>query len=101
MQKRHLIKLILVLLVIILSACNMPNGSPSPAEQTAIIERSVAETVAAGPAASLEADDPTATDTPDTGSGEPATPLLLLQSHQKLIHPRQPTLRSLVILGDL
>jgi len=73
MHKRHLIKLILVLLLIILSACNMPNGSLSPAEQTAIIERSVAETVAAGPAASLEADDPIATDTPDTGSGEPAT----------------------------
>jgi len=74
MQKRYIYILTLILLVAILSACNMPNGSPSPAEQTAIIDRSVAETVAAGPAASLQAEDPTISDTPDPGSSDPATP---------------------------
>ena len=74
MQRRFLYKIVLILMVFILGACNMPNGSPSSAEQTAIIDRSVAETVAAGPAASLEAVDPVVSDTPDTGSGEPGTP---------------------------
>ncbi|HDD60926.1 MAG: hypothetical protein DRI65_04025 [Chloroflexota bacterium] len=73
MKKRYIYILTLFLLVAILSACNMPNGSPSPAEQTAIIDRSVAETVAAGPAASLQAEDPTISDTPDPGSSDPAT----------------------------
>jgi len=73
MKRRYLFKMTLILLVIILSACNMPNSSPSPAEQTAIIDRSVAETVAAGPTASLQAGDPAASDTPEPGSGEPAT----------------------------
>ena len=73
MKKRYLVKLALILLVVILSACNMPNGSPSPAEQTAIIERSVAMTVAAGPTESLQAEDPTASDTPDPGSVDPVT----------------------------
>lgn len=73
MKRRYFLKMALILLVIILSACNMPNGSPSPAEQTAIIDRSVAETVAAGPAASLQAGDPAESETPDPGSGESAT----------------------------
>ena len=74
MKKRYLAKFALILLVIILGACNMPNGSPSSAEQTAIIDRSVAETVAAGPTASLQAEDPTISDTPDPGASDPATP---------------------------
>ena len=74
MKKRHLIKFTLILLVIILGACNMPKGSPSTAEQTAIIERSVAETVAAGPAVSIKTDDPDVSATPDPSLGDPATP---------------------------
>jgi len=74
MKKRHMIKLTLILLVIILSACNMPNGSPSPAEQTAIIDRSVEETIAAGPAMSIQTDDPNVSATPDPISGDPPTP---------------------------
>lgn len=73
MKKRSINILTLILSVAILSACNMPNGSPSPAEQTAIIDRSVAETVAAGPTASLQAEDPVISDTPDPGSSDPAT----------------------------
>jgi len=74
MQKRYLNILVLILLVVLLSACNMPNGSPSPAEQTAIIDRSVAETVAAGPDTETQDGDPTITETADPGSGDPATP---------------------------
>ncbi|RLD93533.1 MAG: hypothetical protein DRJ13_15585 [Bacteroidetes bacterium] len=73
MKKRSINILTLILSVAILSACNMPNGSPSPAEQTAIIDRSVAETVAAGPTASLQPEDPVISDTPDPGSSDPAT----------------------------
>ncbi len=65
MKKRYLMKLTLILLILLLSACNMPNGSPSSAEQTVIIERSVAETVAAGTAATIQSDDPAITETPD------------------------------------
>jgi hypothetical protein len=73
MKKRYLKKIALILLVILLSACNMPAGSPSPAEQTAIIDRSVAETVAAGSDDEIEIDDPTITETVDPGPATPAT----------------------------
>ena len=73
MQRRFLYKIVLILMVFILSACNMPNGSPSSAEQTAIIDRSVAETVAAGPTLTLEPGAPAVSDTPDP-AGEEITP---------------------------
>ena len=73
MQKRKIYLSTLILLVTILSACNMPNSSISAAEQTAIIDRSVAETVAAGPTESLQADNPPASETPDPAS-EQITP---------------------------
>jgi len=65
MKKRYLIKLALILLVIILSACNMPNSLPSSAEQTAIIDRSVAETIAAGLSPTIQPGDPVISDTPE------------------------------------
>jgi len=70
MQKRKIYLTTLILLVTILSACNMPNSSISAAEQTAIIDRSVAETVSAGPTESLQADNPPASETPDPASEE-------------------------------
>jgi len=73
MKKRYLFKLALILLVILLSACNMPTNSPSPAEQTAIIDKSVAETVAAGIDGENQGDDPEITETVDPGAGDPAT----------------------------
>ncbi len=73
MQRRFLYKIVLILVVFILGACNMPNGSPSSAEQTAIIDRSVAETVAAGPTLTLEPGAPAVSDTPDP-AGEEITP---------------------------
>jgi len=51
----------------------MPNSSISAAEQTAIIDRSVAETVAAGPTLTLEPGAPAVSDTPDP-AGEEITP---------------------------
>jgi hypothetical protein len=68
MQKQTLVQLVTLLSVIMLSACNMPTDSISPAEQTAIIDRSVAETVAAGPTATLQPEDPAVSDTPDPAS---------------------------------
>lgn len=43
-----LILIFLLLLSLVISSCNMPQGDLSPAEKTAIINTSVAETVAAG-----------------------------------------------------
>jgi len=74
MKKRYFAKSALILMVMILGACNMPNGSPSPAEQTAIIDRSVAETVAAGPTETVQIEEQTVTATPDPGPSDPATP---------------------------
>jgi hypothetical protein len=73
MQKRKFYILTVILLVTVLSACNMPNGSPSSAEQTAIIDRSVAETVTAGSTLTLEPGAPAVSDTPDP-AGEEITP---------------------------
>ncbi|MCJ7734682.1 MAG: NBR1-Ig-like domain-containing protein, partial [Anaerolineales bacterium] len=75
MVKQTIYKLIAILMVILLSACNMPRSSISPAEQTAIINTSVAETVAAGSGDPTQTGDPAAvTDTPDPGAGETVTP---------------------------
>ena len=74
-MKKHIIyKLTLVALVIILGACNMPSSGVSPAEQTAIIERSVAETVAAGAAASTDQGDTTPSPTVEPGAVATDTP---------------------------
>ncbi|MEJ2411753.1 MAG: NBR1-Ig-like domain-containing protein, partial [Anaerolineales bacterium] len=59
-----------ILLTVILSACNMPQGSGSPAQQTAVILTAVAQTVAADEANTNQPGDTqadTATDTPETG----------------------------------
>lgn len=76
MKKPYPVKIGLILLVLLLSACNMPTGSLSPAEQTAIIERSVQETVAAGyelSGQSTDADGPDLTATEEPSAADPAT----------------------------
>jgi len=81
--------LLIIIMVLMLGACNMPGREISPAEMTAIIDRSVAETVLAStdPAAppadsSTEGENTTAegesepevsSDTPDPGSSDPPT----------------------------
>jgi len=68
MQKTK--QFLIILLVFLLGACNMPGSELSPAQKTALIEWSVAETVAARTGASAEPDgsDPVVqTDTPDPG----------------------------------
>ena len=75
MAKQTIYKLTAILMVILLSACNMPSSAVSPAEQTAIIDRSVAETVAAGLGDPAQTGDPAVgTDTPDPGAGETDPP---------------------------
>lgn len=73
MKKSYLIKIVITTLVIILSACNMPNGSSAAAEQTAIIDRSVAETVAAGIDDTSQPADPDVSETPENAP-EQVTP---------------------------
>jgi len=61
---------VLITLILLLSACNMPQGSGSPAQQTAVILTAVAQTVAADEANTNQPGDTqvdTATDTPETG----------------------------------
>lgn len=84
MKKRYLNRIVILILAIMLSACNMPNGSSDSAEQTAIIDRSVAETVAAGASDTLQPGDQEASETPEpapeqitptaTSTPEPDTP---------------------------
>jgi len=77
MKKPYLTIIALILIVFILSACNMPTGSLSPAEQTAIIDRSVQETVDAGNETSGQPDDqddPDVTVTEEPIAEDPATP---------------------------
>lgn len=78
MQKQTGYRIIAILLVILLSACNMPGPSLSSAEQTAIINVSVAQTVAAGAVDSPQAEDPdpaASTGTPGPGTIETNTQL--------------------------
>ncbi len=61
---------VLITLILLLSACNMPQGSGSPAQQTAVILTAVAQTVAADDANTNQPGDTQAepaTDTPETG----------------------------------
>ena len=75
-----LILIFLLLLSLFISSCNMPQGDLSPAEKTAIINTSVAETVAAGLEGSPQPSDtesvgPTATPDPNlevTDTPEPS-----------------------------
>ena len=70
MKNTFPLPLMIIFLLLSLTACNMPGKSISSAEQTAIIERSVAETVAAGTPVSTDpgGEDPvSATETPDPG----------------------------------
>jgi len=83
----------LLLLSLLISSCNMPQNAISPAEQTAIINASIAETVAAGgedsappadsdPSISTNTPDPLiATNTPDPNT-VPTDLNLTLQPHQ-------------------
>ena len=69
----------LLLLALLISSCNMPQNAISPAEQTAIIDARVAETVAAGAGDSPPSTDPDPNappiDTPDSSdTPEPDTP---------------------------
>ena len=69
----------LLLLALLISSCNMPQNAISPAEQTAIIDARVAETVAAGAGDSPPSTDPDPNtppiDTPDSSdTPEPYTP---------------------------
>ena len=76
MKKTFLIAVMVIMVSISLSACNMPGSSISVAEQTAIIERSVAETVAAGTVETIDpgGEDPSViTDTPDPGPSDTPT----------------------------
>ena len=76
-MKKTIFMLAVVLLVLFsLTACNMPGRSISAAEQTATIQRSVEETVAAGLVTSTDpgGEDPaTITDTPDPGPSDTPT----------------------------
>jgi hypothetical protein len=76
MKKSFLLPTIVFLLIFLLTACNMPGRSISSVEQTAIVDRSVAETVAAGGVISTEPDiasPETVTFTPDPEPGDPPT----------------------------
>ena len=77
--KNKSILVFLLLLSLFISSCNMPQNAISPAEQTAIIDASIAETVAAGgevPPQSADSDpNQLPTDTPDSSdTPEPDTP---------------------------
>ena len=77
MMKTKYALIFLLLLSLLLSSCNMPRRVISPAEQTAIINTSVAETVAAGSRdtpSSGDLDPAVATDTPQLGTEETNTP---------------------------
>lgn len=67
---------IMILISLLLSACNMPRGNGSSAQQTAVILTAVAETVAAGGASpDGTVDSGTgATDTPETSDAATDTP---------------------------
>ncbi|MFV1949050.1 MAG: NBR1-Ig-like domain-containing protein [Anaerolineales bacterium] len=76
MKKTFLFLAIVILLMISLTACNMPGRSISSADKTATIDASVAETVAARGVTSTEPSSggsETITDTPDPGPGDPPT----------------------------
>ncbi len=76
MKKSFLLPAIAFLLIISLTACNMPGRSISSADQTATIDASVAETVVARAVTSTEPSSggsETITDTPDPGPGDPPT----------------------------
>lgn len=69
--KNKIILIFLLLLSLIISSCNMPQDTVSPAEKTALINTSVAETVAAESGDSpqpSETDSADPTDTPDPNS---------------------------------
>lgn len=75
--KNKIILIFLLLLSLIISSCNMPQDTVSPAEKTALINTSVAETVAAEsgdspPPSDTDSADPT--DTPDPNSEVTDTP---------------------------
>jgi hypothetical protein len=66
--KNKSIPVFLLLLSLFISSCNMPQNAISPAEQTAIINASIAETVAAGGEVSpqsADSDPSISTNTPD------------------------------------
>jgi hypothetical protein len=68
MQKETTLKLFIILLIISLTACNMPERGLSSAEKTALIETAVAKTVAAG-----DGTTETPSETPDPGTGTAET----------------------------
>ncbi len=75
--KNKIVLIFLLLLSLVISSCNMPQENLSPAEKTAIINTSIAETVAAGlgdspQASATESVDPTVT--PDPNSEVTDTP---------------------------
>ncbi|MEE8355960.1 MAG: hypothetical protein V3R33_01510, partial [Anaerolineales bacterium] len=75
--KNKTILIFLLLLSLLISSCNMPQNALSPAEQTAIIEASIAETVAAGgevPPQSADSDPSISTNTPDPNQLPTDTP---------------------------
>ncbi len=74
MKKIIQYQLALIFLVIILSACNMPNSAISAAEKTALIETSVAGTVAAGFDDPAESEEAVVSVTPDPGVDETDPP---------------------------
>lgn len=64
--KNKIILIFLLLLSLIISSCNMPRGILSPAEKTALINTSEAETVAAESGESPQPSDAVSADTTDT-----------------------------------
>lgn len=68
--KNKIILIFLLLLSLIISSCNMPQDTVSPAEKTALIDTSVAETVAAESGDSPPPSDTDSADTTDTDSAD-------------------------------
>jgi hypothetical protein len=76
-KKNKIILIFILLLSLVISSCNMPQDVLSPAEKTAIINTSVAETIAAGFGTSPQPSDTYSvgpTDTPDPNSEVTNTP---------------------------
>jgi len=75
--KNKIVLISLLLVSLVVSSCNMPQGNLSSAEETAIINTSVAETVAAGLEVSPQPNDTESVDptvTPDPNSEVTNTP---------------------------
>ncbi|MCK4489053.1 MAG: hypothetical protein KAU23_02275, partial [Anaerolineales bacterium] len=75
-----IVLIFLLLLSLVLSSCNMPQENLSPAEKTAIINTSVAETVAAG----LE-------DTPQPSDTESVDPTVTLDPNSEATNTPEPS----------